>query len=43
MSAQRQEKTDAKIDTVHNELNGRLSQLLKAENAQGRQDERDSR
>lgn len=33
----------SKIDGVHLELNSRLSQLVAASNAQGRQDERDSR
>jgi hypothetical protein len=31
-----------KIEDVHISLNSRLSQLLQAENAKGRQDERDS-
>ena len=30
------------MGAMHEGLNGRMSQLLKAENAQGRQDERDS-
>jgi hypothetical protein len=31
-----------KLEAVKTEINGRMTQLLSAENAQGRQDERDS-
>jgi hypothetical protein len=35
-------RTHSEVKTIRLELNGRLSELLKATNAQGRQDERDA-
>jgi hypothetical protein len=35
-------RTQAKVETVHELINSRLSKMLANENARGRQDERDS-